>query len=1200
MGRMQLVLRRTPAQESELRGLLKAQQEPESAEYHRWLTPDEFGARFGARESDINRVHAWLDAQGFSVSGTGKGRTTIEFSGTAGQVREAFHTEIHRYEIGGVTHWANSSEPQIPNALSPIIAGPALLHDFRAKPMMRMARNRERPDELAIIRPEFNGSPGVHALAPADFATIYNVNPLYAAGLTGAGVVIGVIGVNSVRLSDILDFQTHFGLPSNAPEIVMNGNPSLDWSETSDVEGTLDVEWSNAIAPGASIKYITSPDSDVVGALGLSEQYAVDSNLVDVLTESYGLCEADMTAAQMQLVTALRQQAAAQGITWIVASGDSGPYCDDAGVTAADLGSLTVNGLASSPYNVAVGGTEFSASTNTAVFWKQVMDPTTQESAASYIPEVVWNESCTGSTCGQNAGAAASGGGASSQFDKPWWQSGVVGLPNDGKRDLPDVSFNASFAVDPYLICYNSSCDPTLQFGLYGIGGTSASAPAFAGIVALLVEHEKQRQGAINARLYGLASKEQFGECVAFNPAHISQLPTATCIFNDVTSGDSSVPGEANYGLSTALYPATTGFDLATGLGSINAANLIGQWDSISLQPTTTTLDAAPTSFEHGTPVSIQVSVTPSAGSGTPTGDVGLLTTGLFSGLGTLANGTASFTTSSLPGGSYNLAARYAGDANFASSISEPMPVTVTPEPTQLVAGLSVSGQNPDAFYSGGPFGTAMPVFRANVAGISGQGTPTGEVTVNVIKITTYFLNPDLGAALDINSRGEAIGVPPNLLLDVGSYWLFANYAGDASFQPASAAPALITITRAPTTISVAAFATTIYSGQQAAASATIGFPNQVANAIGQTIPAGTVTFFANGQPLGPPIRADENLIMSSPLPPGPNLITASYSGDSHYLPSTTERAVTVNALSQAAPACDVNEFFADPNPIRFGDPPGTTTLSLFSPCDFDIRVGAPDGPLMTSGVANPLLVFKITVGPWVTDGTTFYLQEKGNTSPQGTLQTITMSVIPDAPPCLAYGFSAAPNPVITASPFGTTRISASASCPFDVRISGPSGAVFTSGVANENGGYSVNATTGNWVTNGMSFFLQRSGDTTVQGTLSTLSVPVGPTTPRCVVKNFSILRGPLLGGELPYLVLMANAGCAFDIRLNSPSGFLVASGQGVLAQQVPVSADYQHPIAYYLQISGDTSPQGTLAVTNAATKPYLGGNVIVHRPGNK
>ncbi len=342
----------------------------------------------------------------------------------------------------------------------------------------------------------------------------------------------------------------------------------------------LDASWSGAIAPEAIVDLVISQSTNTTDGVDLSEEYIIDNNAADVMTESYGDCEANYTAAEASYYSSLAEQAAAQGITYTVAAGDSGAEgCDDPNSDTTASGALSVNILASTPYNVAVGGTEFNENGNYAAYWNS-QNNGILGSAISYIPEDAWNESCTVAQCGSaNAGIWAGSGGASTFFAKPSWQSGVPGIPNDGARDVPDVSLTSA-GHDFYLICLDGSCapDPRGRFSFAGVSGTSAATPAFAGVMALIVEKTGSRQGQAAYVLYSLAAVENLSQCNASNTAG---LPASSCIFNDVTVGNNAVPGESGYGTTTAAYQAGTGYDLATGLGSVNVTNLVNQWNSL-------------------------------------------------------------------------------------------------------------------------------------------------------------------------------------------------------------------------------------------------------------------------------------------------------------------------------------------------------------------------------------------------------------------------------------------------------------------------------------------------------------------------------------------------------------------------------------------------------------------------------------------
>jgi subtilase family serine protease len=328
-----------------------------------------------------------------------------------------------------------------------------------------------------------------------------------------------------------------------------------------------------------------------------------------------------------------------------------------------------------------VGGTQFNENGHNPAYWNTTNGPG-GVSAKSYIPENIWNQSCTSAQCGGNANIVAGGGGASVFFNKPSWQSGVSGIPNDGARDLPDVSLTAA-GHDAYLMCLEGSCVPDSQGNIQfaGAAGTSASAPSFAGIMALVNQKTGSRQGQANYVFYRLAASETLGQC---NGSKTTSLPASTCIFNDVTVGNNAVPGETGFGSASAKCQSTVGYDLATGLGSINVTNLVNKWSSVAFTATTSTLVLSPTTFTHGTASNVSIPVAPNSGSGVPTGDVSLVTNLNASSQGLtsfrLNAGVVSSTSDGLPGGTYDVHAHYAGDGTFAGSDSPPTTITVSPE----------------------------------------------------------------------------------------------------------------------------------------------------------------------------------------------------------------------------------------------------------------------------------------------------------------------------------------------------------------------------------------------------------------------------------------------------------------------------------------------------------------------------------------
>ncbi|MCU1336526.1 MAG: peptidase and in, kexin, sedolisin [Bryobacterales bacterium] len=550
VGPLVLMLRRSDAQQTALDQLLAEQHDPTSPGYHNWLSPEQFADRFGASSDDIAQIVSWLQSEGLTIEEISRARTSIRFSGAAGQVQTALHTEMRRYLVDGELHFANASEPAIPIAVEPVVLGILGLDDFR--PIRAGAPNSKRP---------LYTSGSVHYLAPDDFATIYNLTSLYEAGYDGSGQRIVVAGQSAIDVADVQTFRRNVGLPKNDPQLILVPG-SRDPGKTDDQsEGDLDVEWVGAVARNASIVYVYSTN------VLFSVIYAVDQNLAPIIAYSYGSCEQRLPLSYMKSSQALAQQANAQGITWVVSSGDSGAAgCDNAFDTANLLASrgLAVSFPASLPEVTGVGGTQFDESGGS--YWA-TSNSRTLSSALSYIPETAWNESGAG-------GLAASGGGLSVVFPRPSWQSAPGALSADA-RAVPDIALSSA-QHDGYLA--------TSEGKGYIFAGTSAAAPAFAGILALANQYlisngiqTQPGQGNINPNLYALAGG-------------------TSGVFHDVVSGSNSVSCFAftkDCSAGSMGYSAGPGYDLVTGLGSVDGSNLINnlaaRWGSpaiASLNPT--------------------------------------------------------------------------------------------------------------------------------------------------------------------------------------------------------------------------------------------------------------------------------------------------------------------------------------------------------------------------------------------------------------------------------------------------------------------------------------------------------------------------------------------------------------------------------------------------------------------------------------
>src|ERR1700722_16449366 len=802
MQRMLLVLKRSPQQEYALRKLLDDQQDKRSPSYHKWLTPEQYGKQFGPTDSDMQAITGWLQSHGFQLGAPTKGRTVLEFSGSASQVQEAFHTAIHKYVVNGEQHWANSTDPQIPTALAPAVAGVLTLHNFLKKPMLHMS---EKPVAAKVHkgkRPEITLSDGTHALGPYDYATIYH-SPAFSGGVDGGDETIAVVGRSNLFNGgqDVEDFgNSSLFSCCGSFQIILNGPDPGDLGGGDEAEATLDTTWAGAVAPFATADLVVSASTNTADGVDLSEVYIVENNLAGIMTESFGSCEALSTGQSG--TAALAEQAAAQGISYFVSTGDSGAEgCDSPDTETVASGPVSVNVLASTNFNTAVGGTMFNENGQDATYWSTTN--TGIESVVSYIPENVWNESCKTST---DPAIWAGGGGASifSNGIKPSWQSGVTGIPADNARDLPDVSLTAA-GHDAYILRLEGSCvpDSSGNFFIYLISGTSVSPPSFAGVMAMVEQQMAgARQGLANYVLYRLAATEN--STLSTCNGSSTTLPAAACIFNDVTVGNNAVPGEQNYGSTTAQYQAGVGYDLATGLGSVNITNLVNQWNSVTFNPTTTTLGLTPMlNIVHGSSVNVAVTVAPSSGTGTaPTGDVSLLaaTGPTFTAQTTvdgftLSGGAITASTSQLPGGTYDVVANYAGDATYASSVSAPVSVTVTPESsTTALSVLGFDNSGNQFNFTSGPFGSFV-YLRADVAGASLHGTPTGTVA-----FTDTFGTVPGGGIFPLNT-GDTLNNGSNtangvVTFDTGTHTISASYSGDASFNAsASSPPITFTIT---------------------------------------------------------------------------------------------------------------------------------------------------------------------------------------------------------------------------------------------------------------------------------------------------------------------------------------------------------------------------------------------------------------------
>jgi hypothetical protein len=960
-NRLVLVLSRSAQQEADLRSYLESTQDPNSAEFRQWLTPEEFGQRYGVSSDDLAEVEAWLTSHGFSVNNVAKNRMAIEFSGTVGQVQSAFHTSLHQYAVNGATHWANATNPQIPSALAPVVAGVASLHDFVPRSNAVRGPNGVYNATTGRIEPSYTTGNTTNGytifLGPADAATIYDTPTTLNANLKGTaydgtGVTIGIAGDSNIDVTQNDNYRATFGLAAKATTVVVDGE---DPGENGDaIEAYLDTQVATGIAPNSDVILYTAADTSLSAGLFLAINRALDDNQADILNVSFGACEANQGATGNQYVYNLWQQAAAQGISVTVSSGDSGSAgCDNPNSVTSATNGLAVNGLASTPYNIAVGGTDFDTLfSNFPTSFTSYVDVSNtlpnHRSALKYIPEEPWNDSTfqgDNTTIGANVpwwamqytsndNIIAAGGGVSScstqagsscsaGYSLPSWQSSVA--TDKTGRNVPDVSLLAGNGLygATWGLCTdlettssgvavpNCAGTPTTgnNFNLTGVGGTSAAAPAMAGILALIKQKAGVRLGQADYVLYDLAKSKY------------------STVFHDITVGNNSVfcyHGTPDCAANTGGYYYMTGYntavgyDEASGLGSVDASQLLSNWGSAGLTATTSslTLNGGTTALNitHGASVTVSDTVTGSA-----TGDIALVdnispatlpnndSIGSFS----LTSGSASGTTNSLPGGSYNVSAHYGGSSTLAQSDSNAIAVTVAPESsttTLKVAGYydpmtGLAASNP---YYGSIFVVDAEPYGKSASAANPNGAATGTVT---FKSGTATLGT---ATLDSNGVAEL----QTAMLPGGSDSLTASFPGDASFQANTSAPVTFAVIPAPTTLQSPSFST-----QSITAGNPVTLTTYLVNATkGQYLdsmgvaPTGTVTFQSGATILGTApvtgtaatstsLATGSVALTTTLLPAGVgNLVTASYSGDTNYAASTSTASSFYYVQSVAAP----------------------------------------------------------------------------------------------------------------------------------------------------------------------------------------------------------------------------------------------------------------------------------------------------------
>ena len=615
LNHMLLQLRRPAAREAALEAKIEAMHQPGSPDFHHWLTAEEIGQQYGPDPADIQKVTQWLQSYGLQVNGVSKSGLVIDFSGTVAQVSSAMHVALHTVVVNGKNHFANVQNPQVPAGFANLIVGVSSLNDFRPRPAhSTISSGRIDSISRAIVphgtqatnaaatssgaAPGFTADSSDQLVVPNDLHTIYNFDGAYSKGITGNKQQIVVIEDSNVySAKDWSVFRKTFGLSKythgSFTQIHPGGCKDPGVIVGNDGESTLDAEYASAAAPDAAIILASCADSKTTFGGLLALQALIDESVPPAIVSiSYVECEAGLGAAGNATYRYTYQQAAAEGVSVFVASGDAGAASCDTDQPTAKFG-ISVNGFASTPYDVAVGGTDFgdSYAGTVAQYWK-TKNNSIYGSAKSYIPEIPWNDSCASTLitnvegynvpygkngfCNSTSGkmfflttGAGSGGpsgcaygetspksgtaavsGSCKGYAKPVYQTGLFGIPNDHVRDLPDVSLFAANGVwgHYYVFCYSN---PAMGAGgapctgnpanWSGGGGTSFAAPIVAGVQALVNQSQGSPQGNPNYVYYALAKLEFGGTGKNSCIATLGKDSESSCIFHDVAQGDMDV-----------------------------------------------------------------------------------------------------------------------------------------------------------------------------------------------------------------------------------------------------------------------------------------------------------------------------------------------------------------------------------------------------------------------------------------------------------------------------------------------------------------------------------------------------------------------------------------------------------------------------------------------------------------------------------
>jgi len=921
---LNMVLARSPEQQAALEQLLVDQKNPASPEFHHWLTPTEFGQRFGLSQSDIQSITNWLVAQGLRIHYVSPSRTFIGFGGSAVAVGQAFGTEIRNYSVRGEARVSVSSDPVIPAPLAPVVKAIRGLYTIDDRPQHMMTQPQAAGPNLTLGN-------GAHYMVPSDFSKIYDA----VVSASGYQQTIGIVGRSRTNFEDFNNFNSvtegYFQLPTEVVPTSFGGvdpgpayttTPPKSVSLGEQSEATLDVTRAGSIAHNANLLLVVATNAS--GGIAADAQYLIQTSPVpaQVINISYGACEAQAGQSGVDFWDTLFQQAAAEGISVFVSSGDSGASgCEQAFTTpVASPVAISPNYICSSSYATCVGGTQFNDTATPSQYWG-ASNGNDLSSALQYIPEGAWNQPTDSQG---NLQVVGTGGGVSAFIATPKWQKGP-GVPAARTgRYTPDVSFSGS-CHDPYFACMaaaGASCvvDSSGSFYFIGFCGTSASAPSMAGVAALLNEKMQFSQGSLNPQIYALSANQPS----TFHDTTPSSSGVTSCDIHTPSMCNNSTPGPASLTGGQAGYALTSGYDMVTGVGSVDVANFLTNFASALPVPTVTVAPSS-TSVTPADPLTITVTVDGGSGQPTATGIIRMSSADFNPPDTALVNGSVTYnipayTLGWSPDGE-TFTAQYVPDSG-SSSVYGPAQASQEVNVTALTPTVNMN-------LSSTTVTTADDiVVNVSVAGPSGAPVPTGLLSVDAIAGTNY------GVSGKLSGGSIKLTIPAGVLAP-GDDYIEVTYAPDQAARPvylSTGQTSGITVTQAPkTTPSVSSMlsASTI----TLADSLTVNI--KVTPAAGSAAPTGTVSVTGNGRTLAATLSGGSAQIVAGAawLPIGTDTLTIGYSGDNNTNAASITTSVVVNKVASTLVVS-----------------PGYPSITEDQSLSVAVTVNAPDGVFIPTG----------------------------------------------------------------------------------------------------------------------------------------------------------------------------------------------------------------------------------------------------------